>query len=61
LGNSPEEYFTKIEVMVVIALLQKKLLDIDFSAVEMMKKSATMEEMVNLFESALQRSPMISM
>jgi len=43
LGNSPEEYFTKIEIMVVIALLQKKLLDIDFSAVEMMKKSATME------------------
>ena len=47
--------------MVVIALLQKKLLDIDFSAVEMMKKSATMEEMVNMFESALQRSPMMSM
>ena len=43
LGNSPEEYFTKIEIMVVIALLQKKLLDIDFSAVEMMKKSSTME------------------
>ena len=29
--------------MVVIALLQKKLLDVDFSVVEMMKKSATME------------------
>jgi hypothetical protein len=61
LGNSPEEYFTKIEIMVVISLLQKKVLDLDFTAVEMMKKSATMEEIVTMFEEALKRSPMMSM
>jgi hypothetical protein len=35
--------------MVVIALLQKQILDLDFTAVEMMKKSATMGEMVTMF------------
>ena len=44
--------------MVVISLLQKKALEVDFSAVEMMKKSATIEEMVGMFEMALQRSSM---
>jgi hypothetical protein len=35
--------------MVVISLLQKKYMDLDFTAVEMMKKSATMQEMVDMF------------
>jgi len=42
--------------MVVIALLEKKNLDIDFTSVEMMKKSATMEDMVSMFEKALQEA-----
>jgi hypothetical protein len=57
LGNSPEEYFTKVEIMVVISLLQRKVLDLDFTAIEMMKKSATMAEIVKMFEDALQSSP----
>lgn len=59
LGNSPEEYFTKVEIMVVINLLQKKVLDVDFTAVEMMKKTATIEEMVSMFEVSLQRCSMM--
>ncbi len=57
----PEDYLSKIEIMVVISLLQKQLLDLDFSAVEMMKKSATMAEMVSMFENALQSSSMMKM
>ena len=49
LGNTAEEYFTKVEVMVIISLLEKKYLDIDFTTVEIMKKSATVEEMVTMF------------
>lgn len=44
--------------MVVISMLHKKYLDIDFTAVEMMKKSATIQEMVAMFEKALQSSSM---
>jgi len=58
LGNSPEEYVTKIEIMVVISLLQKKYLDIDFTAIEMMKKTATIQDIVAMFEKALQSSTM---
>lgn len=32
--------------MVVLALLQGKTIEIDFSALEMMKKSATIQDMV---------------
>lgn len=47
--------------MVAIALLQQKYLDIDFTAVEMMKKSATIEDMVSMFERALHQSSMSGM
>ena len=60
-SSVPEDYLSKIEIMVVISLLQKQLLDLDFSAVEMMKKSATMAEMVSMFENALQSSSMMKM
>lgn len=47
--------------MVVISLLQKHILDLDFTAIEMMKKSSTIEEMVSMFENALQSSPLMKM
>lgn len=47
--------------MIVLTLLEKKYLDLDFTAVEMMKKSATIEEMVNMFEAALKRSSIVAM
>lgn len=46
LGNSPEEYFTKVEVLVVIELLRGSNLSLDFCALEMMKKSATIQQIV---------------
>lgn len=45
----------------VISLLEKRILDLDFSVVEMMKKSATIEEMVQMFEAALQNSPLLKL
>lgn len=53
LGNSPEEYFTKLEVLVVIELLRGSNLSLDFCALEMMKKSATIQQIVEIFEDAL--------
>jgi hypothetical protein len=32
LGNSPEEYFTRVEILVVMELLQGKPIAIDFCA-----------------------------
>lgn len=60
-SNTPEEYSLKIQIMVVISLLQKHILDLDFTAIEMMKKSSTIEEMVSMFENALQSSPLMKM
>ena len=45
----------------VISLLQKHILDLDFTAIEMLKRTATMAEMVDLFETALQSSPLMKM
>lgn len=53
LGTSPEDYFTKIQIMVALVLLEKKPIDLDFTAVERMKTSATVQDMVTMFESAL--------
>lgn len=61
LGNSPEDYMVKMELLVVISLLQKHILDLDFTAIEMLKRTATMAEMVDLFETALQSSPLMKM
>ena len=37
----------------MIALLEKKKLDVDFYAFEMTKKTATNQEMAEMFEKAL--------
>lgn len=60
-ASVPEQYLIKIEIIVVISLLQKQILDLDFSAIERMKKSMTMAEMANMFENALSNSPMLKM
>lgn len=53
LGNTPEDYFTKMEILVVIELLRGTPLSIDFCALELMKKSATVQQIVQIFEDAL--------
>lgn len=53
LGNTPEEYFVRMEILVVLEILKGQPPAIDFCALELMKKSATVQQIVQLFEEAL--------
>lgn len=42
-----------MEILVVMELLKGKAIPLDFCALELMKKSATVQQIVQIFEDAL--------